>query len=75
MTPPVYGDAAAKHLPNSLHIVVPQGGHGFGGLDGLNCIQNLTADFINRGTASALDTSCVKNIRRKGFVLKLAEPK
>ena len=75
VTPPFYGDAAAKHLPNSLHIVVPHGGHGFGGLDGLDCIQNLTAEFINRGAANALDTSCVKNVRRKGFLLKLAEPK
>jgi hypothetical protein len=41
----------------------------------LACIENLTADFINRGRASALDTSCVKHVRRKGFLLKLAEPK
>jgi pimeloyl-ACP methyl ester carboxylesterase len=75
VTPPLYGDTAAKHLPNSLHVVVPHGGHGFGGLDGLDCIQNLTADFVNRGTTRGLDTSCVKNIRRRGFLLKLAEPK
>ena len=75
VTPPVYGDVAAKNLPNSLHVVVPHGGHGFGGLDGLDCIRNLIADFVDRGTTSGLDTSCVKNIRRKGFLLKLAEPK
>jgi pimeloyl-ACP methyl ester carboxylesterase len=75
VTPPVYGDAAAKHLPNSLHLVVPHGGHGFGGLDGLDCIRHLTAEFVNRGTTGGLDTSCVKNIRRKGFQLKLAEPR
>ncbi|HYG10105.1 MAG TPA: alpha/beta fold hydrolase [Pyrinomonadaceae bacterium] len=75
VTPPVYGDMTAKYLPNSLHLVVPHGGHGFGGLDGLDCISNLTADFVNRGTTSGLDTSCVKNIRRKGFLLKLAAPR
>ena len=75
VTPPVYGDTAAKHLPNSLHLVIPHGGHGFGGLDGLDCLRNLIADFINRGMATGLDTSCVKSIRRKGFLLKLAEPK
>ena len=75
VTPPVYGDTAAKHLPNSLHLVVPHGGHGFGGLDGLDCIRNIVADFISRGTTSGLETSCVKNIRRKGFLLKPAEPK
>ena len=74
VTPPVYGDTAAKYLPNSLHIVVPSGGHGFGGLEGLECLQNLKVEFINRGTAKGLDTSCVKQIRRRGFLLKLAEP-
>lgn len=74
VTPPVYGDTAAKYLPNSLHVVVPHGGHGFNGLDGLDCVRNLTADFIIRGTTKGLDTSCVNTIRRKGFLLKLAEP-
>jgi pimeloyl-ACP methyl ester carboxylesterase len=75
VTPPVYGDTAAKYLPNSLHIVVPSGGHGFGGLEGLDCIQKLVAEFVDRGTAKGLDISCVSGIHRKGFLLKLAEPK
>lgn len=75
VTPPVYGDTAAKYLPNSLHIVVPHGGHGFGGLEGLDCIQKLVAEFVNRGTTKELDTSCVNRIRRKGFLLNFAEPK
>lgn len=75
VTPPVYGDTAARHLPNSLHIVVPHGGHGFGGLEGLDCIQRLVADFVNRGTTKGLDTTCVNSIRRRGFQLKLPEPK
>jgi len=75
VTPPAYGDTAARHLPNSLHLVIPHGGHGFGGLDGLDCVRNLVADFVNRGTTKGLDTSCVRSIRRKGFQLKLAEPK
>jgi len=74
VTPPLYGDRTGKYLPNSLHIVVPSGGHGFGGLEGLDCISKLTVEFINKGSAKGLDTSCVKGIRRKGFLLKLAEP-
>jgi hypothetical protein len=27
-------------------------------------------EFVERGTVKGLDTSCVKNIRRNGFVLK-----
>ncbi|MGH9944219.1 MAG: alpha/beta hydrolase, partial [Pyrinomonadaceae bacterium] len=75
VTPPVYGDTAAKYLTNSLHLVVPHGGHGFNGLDGLDCIQNLIAGFVDRGMTKGLDTSCVNSIRRKGFLLKLAEPR
>jgi pimeloyl-ACP methyl ester carboxylesterase len=74
VTPPVYGDTAAKYLPNSLHVVVPHGGHGFGGLDGTQCLDDLVVKFVNAGTTSGLDTSCVRNIKRKGFVLKLPSP-
>lgn len=74
VTPPLYGDIAAKHLPNALHIVVPHGGHGFGGLEGLDCIQKLVAEFVNRGSAKGLDTACVNSIRRRGFQLKLPVP-
>ncbi len=75
VTPPVHGDLVAKHLPNSLHLVVPQGGHGFGGLDGLDCVEKLITQFVDRGTTRDLDTSCLKNIRRRPFPLKLPEPR
>ncbi|MCM3906253.1 MAG: alpha/beta hydrolase [Pyrinomonadaceae bacterium] len=69
VTPPSNGDAAARHLPNSLHVMVPQGAHGFGGLEGIDCIQRLNTEFVEKGTVKGLDTSCVKNIRRKGFIV------
>jgi len=75
VTPPVYGDTAAKYLPNSLHIVVPHGGHGFGGLEGTQCLDDLIVKFVTAGTTTGLDTACVKNIKRRGFVLKLPERK
>jgi len=71
VTPPIYGDTAAKHLAHSLHVVVPHGGHGFGGLTGLDCIDNLMASFIEKGTTTGLDTSSVSSISRTGFLLKL----
>jgi pimeloyl-ACP methyl ester carboxylesterase len=70
VTPPELGDRVAKPLPNSLHVVVPSGGHGFGGLQGLECLDGLTTKFIESGTVKGLDTSCVKSIRRNGFQLK-----
>ena len=71
VTPPANGDRVAKHLPNSLHVVVPHGAHGLGGLQGTECIIGLMAEFVARGTTKGMDTACVKNIRRRGFVLKM----
>ncbi len=71
VTPPSNGDATARHLPNSLHVVVPHGAHGFGGLKGLDCIERLNMEFVEKGTVKGLDTSCVMNIRRQGFNVKL----
>jgi pimeloyl-ACP methyl ester carboxylesterase len=70
VTPPSNGAGVAKGLKNSLHIVVPHGAHGLGGLENIDCITRLSAEFVERGTAKGLDTSCVKTIRRKGFALK-----
>lgn len=71
VTPPSQGDAVAKTLPNSLHIVVNDGAHGFGGLQGLDCLDRVMTQFVERGTVKDLDTSCTKNIKRNGFALKL----
>lgn len=69
VTPPSNGDAVARHLPNSLHVIVPDGAHGFGGLEGIDCIERLMSEFVEKGTVQGLDTACVKNIHRKGFSL------
>ena len=70
VTPPSNGDAVAKTLTNSLHIIVPHGAHGLGGLENLDCILNITTEFVERGTTNGIDTACVKTVRRKGFALK-----
>lgn len=71
VTPPANGDNVAKTLPNSLHLVVPDGAHGLGGLEGSDCVVRLMTEFVARGTVKDLDTTCVKSVRRRGFVLKL----
>lgn len=70
VTPPANGEFVARTFPNSLQVVVPHGAHGLGGLDGMDCIERLSTEFVAGGTTKGLDTSCVKNIRRKGFVLQ-----
>lgn len=70
VTPPSQGDGAARTLSNSLHVVVPHGGHGLDGLEGIECVDQIVTQFIERGQVKGLDTACVKNIKRKGFALK-----
>jgi pimeloyl-ACP methyl ester carboxylesterase len=70
VTPPANAERIAKTLTNSLNIVVPSGAHGFDGLEGGDCIDNLVIEFIERGTFKGIDTTCVKGIHRKGFAQK-----
>jgi pimeloyl-ACP methyl ester carboxylesterase len=67
VTPPSNGERVARYFTNALHVVVPQGGHGFGGLEGLDCIERLNTEVVEKGSVKGLDASCVKNIRRKAF--------
>ena len=70
VTPPSNGDTVAKYLPNSLHVVVPFGAHGLGGLEGIECVERLMVEFVDKGSTKDLDTACIKNIKRKPFALK-----
>lgn len=71
VTPPAHGDAVAKTLSNSLHIVVPHGGHGLSGLQNIDCLDGLITRFIETASVKALDTACIRTIKREGFKLKL----
>jgi pimeloyl-ACP methyl ester carboxylesterase len=67
VTPPENGDMIARTLAHSLHLRVPSGGHSPFGLRGLDCLDGLKRDFIERAGAGGLDTSCVNRIARPGF--------
>jgi pimeloyl-ACP methyl ester carboxylesterase len=71
-TPPSGGDAVAKHLPNSRHVIVRNGSHSYGGMS--PCIDEIMATFIARGSVEALDVSCAAAIERPPFVTSV-EPK
>src|SRR5262249_26534712 len=49
VTPPANAAAVSRSLPNSLNLVVPHGGHDFGGLEGIGCVVNLLNDFVEKG--------------------------
>jgi pimeloyl-ACP methyl ester carboxylesterase len=70
VTPPSNAERIAKTLTNSLNIVVPSGAHGFDGLEGVDCVDNIVIEFLERGTFKGIDTTCVKSIHRKGFAQK-----
>jgi pimeloyl-ACP methyl ester carboxylesterase len=71
VTPPSSAERAARTLENSLHVVIPDAGHGYGGIEGaFECIGDLEVRFIETGTAKGLDTSCLERTRRPAFVLK-----
>ena len=68
VTPPEFGELAARHLPKSLHIVAP-GGHGVGG----PCLDSIAKRFLETARVDTLDTSCVADLELPPFVLEDAE--
>ena len=54
---------AAKHLPNSRHVIVNFGAHGVPG----PCMNHLIENFLDAGSAKSLDASCLDAVRRPEF--------
>jgi pimeloyl-ACP methyl ester carboxylesterase len=69
-TPPEWAAEVARHLPNSLDVVIRDGAHGPGGLAHIECYPKLISDFVANGTPYGLDTSCVKEMKRPAFLTK-----
>jgi pimeloyl-ACP methyl ester carboxylesterase len=72
VTPPVWAERIAARLPRSLHVIVPDGHHGGGGLSHIDCLLHLQAAFLERGTGDGLDTSCVAAMKRPPFIVDAA---
>jgi pimeloyl-ACP methyl ester carboxylesterase len=71
VTPPVSAERAARTLKNSLAVVVPDGGHGYFGVEGaMECVDSLMTRFIEAGTVKGLDASCLARTKRPEFALK-----
>lgn len=74
-TPAAGGTAVASGLSRSRHLIIPDGAHSFEGLVGADeCVGDVTARFLTAGSVDGLDTSCVDQIRRPPFLLKLERP-
>lgn len=64
VTPPWLAQIVAKTLSRSRLVVVPNATH-----NSYECIENLVADFIDKGTTEGLDISCTEKIRRPPFTV------
>jgi pimeloyl-ACP methyl ester carboxylesterase len=70
VTPPGNAERAARTLKNSLHVVMPDAGHGYEGIEGAQCANELTVKVVEAGTVQGLDTSCMARTKRPEFLLK-----
>jgi pimeloyl-ACP methyl ester carboxylesterase len=59
VTPPRYGAAVVRHLPNGRHLVAPGQGHN---VFGSGCAPRLVGKFIATADAKGLDASCLQQL-------------
>ena len=68
-TPREWAEKVAQTLPASRILTVPGGSHVFYGLPGVECLDRVYSDFLNRGTTEGLDLeTCRKSIRPLPFL-------
>jgi pimeloyl-ACP methyl ester carboxylesterase len=63
-SPHWFAAEAVRHLPNGLQATIPHEGHGYFS----GCISGITAQFISKGSARGLNTSCLLGTKRPPFV-------
>jgi pimeloyl-ACP methyl ester carboxylesterase len=66
VTPPYLATPLLRWLANGRQVIMHNATHSL-----YECQEKLARDFIERGTANGLDTSCVDGIKRLPFVTKL----
>ena len=59
VTPPRYGDAVVKTLPNGRHLVLRGQGHN---VIGIGCMPRLMAQFVDTADAKPLDAKCLAKL-------------
>jgi len=63
-TPPRHGDAVAKQLRKSLHLVAPNLGHG---VSSQGCAPELITRFVRQASFDAIDGACLERIPAATF--------
>ena len=65
VTPPIFGQEAASHLPNSVHLTAPTA-HDYGH----PCLTGIVREFVRKGTSEGLDVTCIEQMQLPPFVLE-----
>jgi pimeloyl-ACP methyl ester carboxylesterase len=69
VAPTAWSVELATSLPNSRLVVIPEGAHVMDGLDGLDtCLDAMILRFVETRSVSAIDETCVRNMRAGPFV-------
>jgi len=71
VTPPANARKASVGLKHSLHIVLPDLGHG---QLGAPCMDRVMAQFVDRASVDNLDTSCTRRATPMPFFTSPAGP-
>ena len=71
VTPAANGERTRAGLTRSLHLVLPDLGHG---QIGAPCMDRVMSDFVSLGTVDGLDTSCTTRAKPMPFFTTLAGP-
>jgi len=66
-TPPWFGESAVKYLPNGRQLKIRYYGHQMND----PCVWKIMNEFVQKGSADGLDTSCTASIRRPAFATEL----
>ena len=71
ITPPRWGETIAEVLPNSMHLVAAETGHG---VATRGCASELIDEFIERSDFEGLDGDCLSRIQRPSFFVDASGP-
>jgi pimeloyl-ACP methyl ester carboxylesterase len=70
ITPPKYAEEVAKFLPNSRHVIIPEGAHGPFGLSNADCLDQIALEFLDKADAKNIDVNCVERMAGPPFATK-----
>ena len=76
ITPPVWGEEVASHLPNSRHVIIRHHAHVPFGLSHIECMDKIILEFIDKGDPKSINASCVDEMLPPPFSTdEVANPK